>query len=572
MKRGAVAALLVVVLGACSATDEGGGADGGGFGGGNDGGSGGIGGSGGTGDGGTGGVGGTGGTGGTGGVEPVTIDWETCYLESGRAECATLDMPLDRDDPASPTIPFFVRRIKAQGESRGQLWLLEGGPGVNGGQLGYYADSFLLDLGLDIYMPDYRGVGRSGDLNCNGRTDPTSLCLAELENEFGEDLVRFSTSDAVRDVGDAIQLLRKPGEQVFVWGTSYGTVTAHRFLHLFPDLANGVVLDSSCGAAGCDFANAGVDMNQNASDIANLCAADPFCTSKLGSDPWSQVADVLDRVEAGYCAAGVPSSIRPWVRALFAQLMGPMYMPSVGMALIYRLDRCNAADAAGIQNFFSIFLGGGSGWVIQDEVEQSELLYYNIVLNEFWDPSVTLAELEAIEADLVATTGAVLYFPDVEEMWPWPRYEVPADLRTWADVDVPVLILNGTLDAQTRHERMIDARDAFVGPNQHVVIVPYGTHGVFLGSAPTAADPDHTCGAAITRQFLRAPTASLDTSCLAEQAPPRFDTADYQSYWFGTPDLYENVSSAKPAIQEIDDPLVKAKIARARAELQRPHR
>jgi pimeloyl-ACP methyl ester carboxylesterase len=554
MVRWCVAVASVAILAACGTADDGGGAEAGGSGGGT---------------GGSGGTDGTGGTGGTGGIVHEEPSWEPCTLEGGiAAECATLEMPLDRDDPATSNIPFFVRRLRADGQSRGQLWLLEGGPGYNGGQLGLYASTFLLDLGLDIYMPDYRGVGRSENLGCDDLESTSRLCMSELEARYGDDIVRFSTSDAIHDVGEAIQRLRNPGEQIFVWGTSYGTVAAHRFLHLFPNLANGVILDSSCGAAGCDMVDSDVDLDRNARDIAALCAEDEFCRGKLGSDPIAKAADVLDRVEAGWCADAVSGTGPDWIRPMFAQFMGPYFMPALGWAMIYRLDRCTPQDADAVANLLRIMAGSyATAWAIRDSVVNSDLLYFNIVFNEFWDPAITRADLERLEDGLVATTGSVVYFPGMYAGWSWPHYEVAADLKAWADVDVPVLILNGTLDAQTRSERMIDARDAFTAANQHVVIIPYAHHGTFMPDSEGSAS--YTCGAAITRQFLADPNAPLDLACVDAQTPPRFDTAEYQSYWFGTPDLYENVASALPPLAELGDPLARARLDEARARLHR---
>lgn len=550
MLRWCFVVVSTLFLAACGA-DPGGGGDTGGSNGGT---------------GGAGGTGGIGGTGGTGGIAHEEPAWEPCTLVDGAAaECATLEMPLDRDDPASVKIPFFVRRLKADGTSRGQLWLLEGGPGYNGGQLGMYASTFLTGLGLDIYMPDYRGVGRSANLGCDELDPLGRLCMAELKDQYGDDLVRFSTSDAVRDVGEAIQRIRDPGEQIFVWGTSYGTAAAHRFLHLFPDLADGVILDSACGASGCDMLHSDVDQDLNAHDIADLCAADGFCSGKLGSDPWAKAADVLDRVEAGHCPDAVAGTSPYWVRPMFAQFMGPYFMPAVGMAMLYRLDRCTPADATAVAHLLRILSNSyKTAWEIEDSVVNSDLLYFNIVFNEFWDPAVTRDEIEQLENGLVAKTGSILYFPGRYASWTWPHYQVGDDLKVWADVDVPVLILNGTLDAQTRAERMVDARDTFAGPGQHVVIIPYAHHGTFM---PDSATDAYTCGAAITRQFLAAPGADLDLSCLDRQTPPRFDSTEYQSYWFGTPDLYENTSSLLPALAELPDPLARARLDEARARL-----
>ena len=66
-----------------------------------------------------------------------TAIWEPCSLhegeDDGRAECATLELPLfwnDQDD--GRTLGIRAKRLRAKGESEAQLWLLAGGPGQSG--------------------------------------------------------------------------------------------------------------------------------------------------------------------------------------------------------------------------------------------------------------------------------------------------------------------------------------------------------------------------------------------------------------------------------------------------------
>src|SRR5690606_7389632 len=99
------------------------------------------------------------------------IRWQSCPLFSDgggpEASCATLEMPIHWDDPQSQTIPVFAKRLSATAPRRGQLWLLQGGPGGAGHALEPLAERLAnRHPNLDIYIPDHRGTGRSARLGC----------------------------------------------------------------------------------------------------------------------------------------------------------------------------------------------------------------------------------------------------------------------------------------------------------------------------------------------------------------------------------------------------------------------
>src|SRR5688572_26126213 len=95
------------------------------------------------------------------------IKFESCSLKTGgndgRAECANVEVPLDWKSPSGKKVTFFVKRLLGKGaEPRKQLWLLQGGPGAAGDGLEPLAEEVAArDDGVDIYIPDHRGTGRS---------------------------------------------------------------------------------------------------------------------------------------------------------------------------------------------------------------------------------------------------------------------------------------------------------------------------------------------------------------------------------------------------------------------------
>jgi hypothetical protein len=69
--------------------------------------------------------------------ENSSIDWKICSLIEGAndnlAQCATVLLPLFYDSEDPRVTPIYVKRLRARsGTTRGQLWLLHGGPGASG--------------------------------------------------------------------------------------------------------------------------------------------------------------------------------------------------------------------------------------------------------------------------------------------------------------------------------------------------------------------------------------------------------------------------------------------------------
>lgn len=99
-----------------------------------------------------------------------TLEWTPC----GQAECATLTVPLDHDDPSSGSIDLKVARRLARRpeERRGVLLFNPGGPGVPAtpiiinfeGPQNFFSPN-LLDR-FDVVTWDPRGVSTSTKVDC----------------------------------------------------------------------------------------------------------------------------------------------------------------------------------------------------------------------------------------------------------------------------------------------------------------------------------------------------------------------------------------------------------------------
>ncbi|QXJ21142.1 alpha/beta fold hydrolase [Actinomadura graeca] len=194
--------------------------------------------------------------------------WYKCY---GDAECATVRLPLDYDDPKGKTTEIAVLRMKARNAKKriGSLFVNPGGPGGQGTALAYQSREFLgadvLDR-FDIVGFDPRGVGFSSNVTCFTSTRDQTLALAGLSVAFpvgtkeeaayiksakalgkgcsttGKKLAgAMSTAEVARDMD---VLRRAVGDAKLSYlGFSYGTALGQYYANMFPDRLRAVVAD-----------------------------------------------------------------------------------------------------------------------------------------------------------------------------------------------------------------------------------------------------------------------------------------------------------------------------------------
>lgn len=545
--------------------DGGGGAGGGGDGGGGSSG----GGSGGGGEGG-GGEGG-GGSGGDGGArtEPSIgpVEWFDCGGGGLPLSCAEIDAPLDWADAESERISFFLRKWKTQVKPRrGQLWFLQGGPGYGGESQLDWAYVFS-EAGFDVYLTDYRGTGRSEPLACRGEEsapDVSERCMQEIVDRWGDQVRFFSTAEVATDIGKAIEAVRGD-DQVFIYGSSYGSQVANQLLALFPDVLSGAVIDAICPASGCKIFHWERDVNRSAKRVLDLCGNVPSCRLRLSEDPWSKLREIMARLEDGHCSE-LAGDATPMV---FSSILGSMidaraYVP-IALASMYRIERCDPADVQALQ-----YLAFPTGNTLSPATDSphSPFVYWNIALSEFWEDGLLPEDLLAEVEPLVIKTGFAQFAVARRAAWPFSIYRLPDFLRRWADVSIPVLLLNGDLDARTPSWNLEGIREAFSRPHQTYVEVPFGGHGAIAeGFGDNILG---TCGFRMITDFLRDPSAAPDTSCLEGLENLELEGDDYLAWIaFGTQDLWENGVSTRQSIHQ-PDPRFELEWERLRERIAHP--
>jgi pimeloyl-ACP methyl ester carboxylesterase len=499
---------------------------------------------------------------------PLVFDWASCTLiegaDDGLAECATVQLPLDNDDPAGDTVGIFVKRVRgATQPARGQMWWVSGGPG--GAATYEWGLSMKLTAAvmpdLDLYVADHRGTGRSERLACPlqeriGLATPEDFagCLQEMQQAgFGPKLPFFTTTESARDLGRIIDATRAPGQQVFLYGGSYGTYHVLRYLQVYPDQPSGVILDG-IAPPGFRFSDFSTGMDTVGKAALARCGADAYCSSKLGTDPAAVLADLESRIGTGpmsHCRnLGANAT---WVKAnVGALLYWRPYLEYVP-ALIYRLQRCSNEDIQALVSFFTIYQQMHSA-----PVESfSAVLFYHVAGSEMWpSPSPSVEEMQArLEPLLMATVGVEL----AAAVSVWPLYDPAPYGGKWPQTSVPMIMSNGTLDVATP---LVGARQAeahFQGPHQTFLEFPDTGHCVG-GQTPMDAARTTDCASTIAMQFIADPTATLDTSCMDDVLPLNFQgtEADNVTFW-GIKDAWDGFE--KPSLRPEEAARIEARRA-----------
>ncbi|MGI9578529.1 MAG: alpha/beta hydrolase [Microthrixaceae bacterium] len=197
------------------------------------------------------------------GWTPDPLEWDECDRAAyASIECATLEVPLDWDEPDGEQIELALGRREPSGDAIGPLLSNPGGPGGSG--IEYLAfGSFTSELTerFDLVSWDPRGVGDSTPIKCDasiqdlwaadsGPDDDTerteieeaaSAVAADCAAAEGEYLEHVHTANVARD----LEAIRRAlgGDPLNYIGFSYGTHIGQLYADMFGENLRAMVLD-----------------------------------------------------------------------------------------------------------------------------------------------------------------------------------------------------------------------------------------------------------------------------------------------------------------------------------------
>ncbi len=487
-------------------------------------------------------------------MTPTNAHWQPCSLyinaNDGRAECATLEMPLFWDNPDDfRTTSVFVKRVRAlSGVAQKQIWMLSMMGGFDfQAALDYFHYAFPT---ADIYTFDHRGVGNSDALVCpdqeaiasdGGETiteNEIRDCIDHLTLVYGDALGAYGTTFAAMDLAALIDASGEADQDVILYGASYGSYLVQRYLQFFPDQSDAIVLEC---IAPPDFSTKLDDLFGNlvGRHLLSLCADDEICSQKLGPNPHQTVRALYQKIANGHCPElGLDKAALQFasLRLLHNQTTASLLMP-----MFYRMDRCNESDRAALNRFWNVALFGGPSPTSLGYHHQA--LHFNVRYSELWaHPLYDLFNLDRLylklEQRCLFCFGQGPMHASNYELW--PRYNDPHD-NQWAMTDQPMLMFQGMMDPYTPYPQSRSVALNYDGPGQNYLAFRYAGHQVVGASPYLTENGVGYCAAELLMGFIHDPTAAIDASCVSRVLPHNFagDPATSQ-FFFNTPDYWEN--------------------------------
>jgi pimeloyl-ACP methyl ester carboxylesterase len=438
------------------------------------------------------------------------------------AECATISVAENPDEPQGRTIELFVARVPAISLNKkpDPLFLIAGGPGTSSVDL-YTSTAGSFDRvrrDRDIILLDQRGTGRSHRLDCDyGQQnlfepiDDVEVGLANIkcrdELTKKSDLRMYTTSVAVRDLDRVRQLLGY--ERINLYGNSYGTRVAQHYARRYPKATRTVILDGVVNPEVVLGPAIAIDAERALERILARCAHDTSC-AKAFTDPSADYRALRAQLGArpaktmvSDVATGRPINFDFTTRHLSAVLRFASYNDDQAALLPLSLHLAthegNFTPLASQFRVFAHSLEASFAYGMHNSVACSEDA-----------PLIDSAKLDLIALN-ATHMGAEQVQQLVEACKDWPQGVVDEDLHASFKSDAAALLLSGADDPVTPPEYAALAQRAFAD-SRHVIIAGHG-HGQL--STP--------CIDRIIGNFVAAGSATaLDTKCTEKLKPMPF--------------------------------------------------
>ena len=220
--------------------------------------------------------------------------------------CATIEVPLDRDDEGAGTIPLRILGIPHTDMSAPEglpFFATPGGAGDAGVEnYALWQVPGLIGANHDVVAIDPRGTGRSAAIDCPG---------LQAGSVSVEDVIRAS-DECGQQLGSASDLYGGPQramdvdavrefmgyDRIIFHGTSYGGVDVQAYASRFPDRLAAAVIDGGFVVDDVDML-LGTDVAAGTIGVVDTaCRADAVCAAST-DDPAGTVSAVVRQLAAG---------------------------------------------------------------------------------------------------------------------------------------------------------------------------------------------------------------------------------------------------------------------------------
>jgi pimeloyl-ACP methyl ester carboxylesterase len=445
---------------------------------------------------------------------------QPCTSGGFPAACGGLEVPENRMDPTERMIQLNVVVIPAASERPADdpVFFLAGGPGGAATESwAYAAQTFpAIHQDRDIVLVDQRGTGGSNELLFPPAPDISGLSRSEasrivkrwakgaIEGLNGD--VRYYTSAIAADDLDDVRTALGY-DLINLYGGSYGATLAQFYLRQYESHVRAVVLD---GGTLLDVPILEVMAARSQEALERVfarCDADPRCHTSY-PDPGRDLREALRRLSHPVKTDAVDYGSGELVILTSDSLAGRVHglLVTGRSGEIPRLLHATVADD--LQPLTSLVLAA-----LQQPDPGQLGMFWSIECSEAW---------AAHDRRRIAEVGAGSYYAPVmldagREIdlgcSLMPRIATDADDGRPVRSNVPVLLLNGTLDPQDPPANVADAATEL--PNSLVIVAPQAHTFGHIGCMPD-----------VVAAFIEAGTVKgLDTTCVDALPTPPFATS-----------------------------------------------
>lgn len=230
----------------------------------------------------------------------ATINFSECRLKriDSVARCATVNVPEDYaiQDRAGKTVKIHVAILPAlaRNPEPNPVYFFAGGPGQAASDIGALVSALgELRKSRDIVLVDQRGTGKSKTLTCDAAAaDPTIDPLVQAFNASDEAVQRDwakciatlkgnAATHRTDDYIDDLEWVRKAlaHKKINVWGGSYGSRVALRYMKRYPQSIRTAVLDGVAPTSLHLPDDALATSEAELRSTLDACAASPGCAT-----------------------------------------------------------------------------------------------------------------------------------------------------------------------------------------------------------------------------------------------------------------------------------------------------
>jgi pimeloyl-ACP methyl ester carboxylesterase len=390
------------------------------------------------------------------------VAWQPC---SSELECATLDVPIDYEDPNGDTLGLALIRHAATNPNVriGSLVMNPGGPGGSGVDWvrnAWFSFGPALTDRFDIVGFDPRGIGQSEAVRCldtrpqltdafpeNAIEEQAFIELArsvvEACERNNDDLLPFVGTDNV--ARDLDQLRAALGdEKLTYFGFSYGTFIGATYADMFPGNIRALVLDGPVDPTldlGTFIDTQSAASQAELDEFLDQCSDQSSCDFNSGGQPRQAFERLMNRFDRAPID-GVTSSVA--LAAIYQQLV--------------------LGDDAGLATMLSLAddgvtapMAGAGFWATDARALDG---YDAVNCADYATPRTPegFAELADRAAEVAPDIGAwntYTYFACA--FWPFESERVPGPVG--ASGAPPILVIASTGDPSTPYEWGVSLAD-----------------------------------------------------------------------------------------------------------------